>query len=468
MILPILANRIESNNQLTRYKGKTMHSVSATFDCTATELPKTYAVPFLGVKNNVTALRKLVRYKLPDMYLGQIMLDPTVMENMLKNGVFDYTLDRLVPILKKYEKSLLPVSKAFLKMLETTSKQHPDIRIDDAIGLYFKEHERKLLRLQEPILFEELTEKACDMPPVLFDDFKELMQITDQKISNDKMLDPFSEKAFIYQLTQASFPIKNKKRRHEIQAINTIIKEAKLTFIPQAKAVRSLYGRNRAKKLEYQRRPEVLRENSKKFQYIKGLFTNSVLKHNKDLIQIFNSTGAKIYGKRTVSAFKRKEFIYDLKKITKFLDDQKLADELIRIARKIPTSTENLSAFIVKHYGDSREKIGFYLLKESVASIEHVLPKICGGRNRLANYGLCCRYINAKRSNMPFADWVRENPQVYVNCQKYFNRLIELYNNGTFKKLGLDRSYIINLAKTVNKESPSEAPIIIDLSALKH
>ncbi len=467
MILPVLATRIDSNISLYSKNRKTVITQDMPEPCSVNEVQKAYAVPFLGHKNNVSALRKLIGYKLPDMYLGQIMLDPKVLESMQRNGVFNYTLDKLVPILKKYEKNLLPVAKSFVKMLENTSKEHPDIKIDDAVSLYFKEHEKKLLELQEPILFEELTEKACDMPKVYFDDFMELMNITNQKISNDTVIDPFSEKTFIYQLTQASYPIRMKNKRYEVSAINNLIREAKATFIPPLKLERTLYGRNRAKKLEYQRRPDVLKENSRKFQYLKSIFLNSPLKYNKDLIRIFNSTSAKIYGKSTKSAFKRKEFIYDLKKITKFLDDEKLAEDMIKTARKLPTSTENLSAFIVKHNGDSCEKIGFYLLKESLASIEHIVPKINGGKNRLSNYGLCCVYINSKRSNMPFADWVRQNPMVYINCQKYFNRLIELYNNGTFKKLGLDRSYITDLSKTIYNQSPPEAPIIINLSSLK-
>ena len=83
--------------------------------------------------------------------------------------------------------------------------------------------------------------------------------------------------------------------------------------------------------------------------------------------------------------------------------------QLVVIAHELPTSAENESAFIVKHVNATPDKIGWYLMKDSLASIEHVDPKVrrvmiddilkaknrkkkiknnISGRNHVNNYGL--------------------------------------------------------------------------------
>ena len=88
-------------------------------------------------------------------------------------------------------------------------------------------------------------------------------------------------------------------------------------------------------------------------------------------------------------------------------------------------------------------------------------------RNHINNYGLSSVYINSLRSNTPFDEWIRKNPQAYAACQKYVDRLIEHYHAGKFAKVGLNKSYILTFAEKVKSQSPAEKPIILDLSKLK-
>ena len=215
------------------------------------------------------------------------------------------------------------------------------------------------------------------------------------------------------------------------------------------------------------------------------------MKHNKDIQNIFDLTNAKVRGKSVIEPFKRQEFIYDLKNIVKDLKDKKLAREIITIAHELPTSADSVSAFIVKHIDDSPEKIGYYLFKGSLASIEHIDPKVsqvkedvlsikkkknkkvkkkagnnASGKNHINNYGLSSAYINTIRSNMPFDEWIRRNPQSYKSIQKFVDRLVELYLTGKFAKVGLNRNYIPNFVERVQSMSPKEKPITIKLSSL--
>jgi hypothetical protein len=172
----------------------------------------------------------------------------------------------------------------------------------------------------------------------------------------------------------------------------------------------------------------------------------------------------------------------------KSLNDSELEAEIIAKAREIPQATEDVSAFIVKYADDTPERIVTSLLKGSLASIEHIDPRVqqvkenihikkkkkhrkkknsaSGNRNHLKNYGLASAYINSLRSNMPFDEWVRKNPIAYKNCQKYADRLIELYRAGVFDVVGLEKDYIYNFAETVRAKSSKEKPIILDLSKL--
>ena len=161
---------------------------------------------------------------------------------------------------------------------------------------------------------------------------------------------------------------------------------------------------------------------------------------------------------------------------------------MLAIAHELPTSTENVSAFIVKHINDSPNTIGWYLLKDSLVSIEHIDAKVrrvkpeeiieakkkrkkfknnVSGKNHVNNYGLSAAGINSKRSNMPFDEWVRKNPQLYWTIPNYIDWAIDACNKGIFSKVGLDKSYIPNFKKRIAERSPKEKPIILDISKFK-
>ena len=479
-ILPIVANKIFKTNP-AEYPKKSGSNIYVTnpipFD----------TVSFTGSKASGTPLRKLAEYGMPDMYTGQDMLTYSTLSRILKNGVFDFPLKKLLPILNKYKGTLHETETEFLKILKSVEKKQPDIKINDALKLLFPEHQKKLLRVQQPV-FEELIQKACDLPKDYYNDFMDLMRYTSKKIAKDPTISHFSEKEFIYRLQQVAKQIKIKKRHAEVSAINNLIREAKTLFSSQVEEKKK-FGRGiTAKKLkmEYQMQPSVLKQNTKNMQHLRNLFEKSVLRNNRDIQNIFDITNAKIYGFPIVEPFKRQEFIYDLKNIIKYLKDKKLESSMIATAHKLPTSTENVSAFIVKHVNDTPEKIGFYMLKGSLVSIEHIdakvpqikeepLQKIKGkkkkkkagnnsaNKNHIKNYGLSSAYINSLRSNTSFDNWLRRMPVSYSACQKYVDRLIELYEEGIFAKVGLNKNYIFQFVERVQSRSPKEKPLIIDM-----
>ncbi len=454
-------------------------------------------VSFTASKASGEPLRKLAEYGIPDMYTGKLMLTWSRLSSMMENGVFALPLKKLVPILKKYENTMLETEHNIFKIFEKAEKKQPDVTIEDILKQQFQEHQKELLSKQQPI-FERLIEKACDLPSDIHNEFMDLMRMTSKKIANDPVVTHFSENEFIYKLSQAAKQIKTKNNHKGAHDINFLIRETKRIFIPQAEEKKK-FGRgfksNKAK-MEYQMQPNVLKQNIQNIQYLRKIFENSSIKNNTDIKKIFKSTSAKICGLPVVEPFKRKEFIYDLKNVLKFMKDKKLHAKLIVIAHELPTSKQDVSAFMVKHVNDSPSKIGFYLMKDSLVSIEHIDAKVkrltkeeleeieanksanknkkkkkikndVAGKNHRRNYGLSAIGINAGRSNEPFADFVRKHPETYKTCQMYIDRIIELYNTGKFEKVGLDREYIFEFAETVAKQSPKEKPIILDISKIK-
>ena len=439
---------------------------------------------FSGVTHGGEKLKKLVRYGIPDMYTGQILLDPKILEYLQCKNIFSNPLKYLIGDLKPYEDTLITSGKGFYELLKNTAKEYPNYTISDVIKMNKKEHEKLLLHDQSGI-FNKLIYKGMDLPEGPFEDFQVLTNITIKRLMNDPVVLPFSETEFKYKLKRISETIKSKNNKQEITAMRELEKMAGKLFKGSMDFVdrkllnyNSIYPNLAVKrkekpikatlrlKLEHQMKPEVLKKNADNLAKMREYYDSSVLKDNEELANLFENTNAKIHGFPYYAKFERKSFLYELKKITKQLKDRDFAHEMMNIAIKLPTSYENLSAFIVKYAGDTSNKIGYHMMKDSVVSIDHLVPKKGGGANTLKNFGLSSAGVNREKSNIPFDEFVKMHPETYENCQKQVDRLIELCNDGTFDKLEIPRSYIKDFATTILNISPPEKRIILDISKL--
>jgi hypothetical protein len=99
------------------------------------------------------------------------------------------------------------------------------------------------------------------------------------------------------------------------------------------------------------------------------------------------------------------------------------------------------------------------------ASVEHIKPFSKGGLNEMRNYGGASRIENAERSNMPFIQQMRRVPETPQNTQKYIDRIIDLYEEGYFKKYKVDPIYIEDYKETIKTES--EGTLVLDISKFK-
>ena len=154
--------------------------------------------------------------------------------------------------------------------------------------------------------------------------------------------------------------------------------------------------------------------------------------------------------------FSRRIFIHKLKLITKNLENEKLKNEILEIARRLPRSSDEVCAFVIKNARKRSEVIALNLIHPSVGTFEHLLPKCMKGMNNSLNFALECSYCNNSRHHYPISEQIEENPYMPQNAQLQVNKLIDLCKKGYCKK-----EYIQNLQKVL--QQLSDNVICLDL-----
>ncbi len=425
-------------------------------------------VSFGRSATNAEALRKLMVYGVPDMYSGKIVIEPRILEEFSSKNVFSKSIKNVVKLLIKYENSFHTVERQFFNIVKNIAKTQPQYKLEDVVLSIAPLHNKKLLETQQPI-FDELTEMAKEMPPEQLKDFHNLMSIIYKKLNHKPVQLPFSAKEFVYKLQRIADEIYTKNNPYEKDIMKQLLSLAKKMPEKTAEELQSLKQiksrAKRNKKMKYQR--GLVKSRADILTNMEVLVTGSTLKNNADLMKLFSQTRSKIYNIPIVIPFNRKSFIYELQKITNTLEDTKLAHKIIKKAVSLPTSHENLSAFIMKCVEYSSDKIGYNIVAGSCGSIDHLVPHVKNGKDSLENYGISSAYYNSERAERSMVQQLRRYPKIYENCQKQVDRLIELCNNGTFKKVGLSKQYIINFAKRMYNLSPPEHRLDLNLSKLK-
>lgn len=138
--------------------------------------------------------------------------------------------------------------------------------------------------------------------------------------------------------------------------------------------------------------------------------------------------------------FSRRIFIHKLKNICKNIENQKIREDIITIARRLPRSSDEVCAFVVKNARKRPQTIALNLVHPSVGTFEHLQPKCMNGQNNSLNFALECTYCNNSRHHYPISLQIEENPFMPENAQLQINKLITLCKEGLCKK-----EYVQNL-----------------------
>jgi hypothetical protein len=418
---------------------------------------KADTVSFNGTTPNSEALRALLSFKIPDLYSPIILLDPETVNKIFEKHVFSSNLGNINKHLRSLTSSLFPVEYDFYNLIREGAKKNPNKKLHRFITELEPKHSQKLRAEQLPI-FAKLNAFSSDFPGDILEQYNHLMYISERKINEQPVFVPFSIKEFNYKLNNIRKRISASATDEEAKAMAKLIEIAgKVPDIPKEKRMSPGFKITR---YEDQQKDMI-----SKFEHT---LSGSVLKNDRDLIELTEIAGQRIYKVPTIIKFNRKSFIHDLQEITALLENRRLAHLVDKTAISLPTSKQSLSAFIMKAANRSDEQVGFDMLNGSLGTIDHLVASHNCGASALSNYALSSAYMNSLKAHKSFAEMYRHDKNIAEYAQAQIDRLIELAKyTKVFQKVALEDGYIKSLARRVEKLS-KDPTLIIDTHELKY
>ena len=403
---------------------------------------------------NAEVLRALFKYGMIDIHSGKPLIDPEWLKKALQKGLFEKPIQTIVKSISPLEDCLHNVEAELFKKIKSQAKINPSLKLSDVIQKLAPLAQIELLKKQRPI-FEKLKQLSNIFPKSQKNAFDELMYTTEMQLQNKPIVYKFSKKEFKYQLERIAGDIRRRGLPEEIKTMEKLIHMSEsMPYTPS--------GRNFKR-----RKPKFNIQKTFNQVYLirqmNNYFIHSILRNDKSLNDLFLNTKKQVFNIPTIIPFKRKSFIHDLRSIVDSLGDEKTSREFMKVASKLPTAQEELSAFIMKSSRYSSTKIGHDLIYGSVGAIDHLDPYSHGGADSIYNYGFTSNALNTKRGNTILTKWMLENPLTYTGTQKCVDKLIKLYYAGILEKEGLNPEYILAFARKMEKLSPKEKPLKINL-----
>ena len=417
-------------------------------------------VSFGHAAQNAEPLRKLMKLGAPNLYgKGGPVIDPDYFDELTKSKIFTRSVRSIVNAVEPLSNTLREIQLNVLEMLKEYSKIKPEAHLDEIFQSWAPLAHIELYKVQKPI-FKELEAAAKDLPEESKLIFDELMQKSQDQIDQKPIVQDFNKKDFRYKLERISQRIRHTKNQNEKDAMKKLINMAEI--IPYSKNPKRLSMHKSNKKIKQNNQSKIII-----LKQIKNFFERSALNKDEELQALFADVNCQMLGIPTFIPFGRKNFIEDIMELVENIPDQKLAHKMIQIAVKLPTSDDEISAFIVKASRKSSEKIGFDWLWGAVGDIDHVVCRSSGGKNKPLNYAITNHYENNKKSNKTYAQQLRENSENYESAIKYIKWFEWANNEGELRKVGLNAGYVKNFAANLVRLSPPEKPLKFEPLHLK-
>lgn len=441
-IQPITFRIVPQESQIDAFRSNEGNIHYAKTVTNLNNIPAYRPVTFGGIQNS-SKLRALFAYKLPCMYSGIPLIDPKAYNRWLKSNLFSKPVSEVISALSSHEDSFIGFEGKLFQILKERAKINPDkpikMILDDLKPVYC----RRLRKKQTPI-FHELNEIFKNLPDKYSYRFKLLMAETHKKLDEKPVYVPFSSYEFKYKLTKITNLIENGNDLKAKKVMRKLNKEAK-----------RFANTTSSNTIEHQK--DVLK-------FMKMILRKSILKNHEGLNALMSEAKARLDKNEIVVSFSRKAFMYDLMKIIEDIKDDEFQSYVIKTVQKLPTSKESFSAFMMKLMPATSDKIGHALVWPSLASVEHILPRSCGGPDLMKNFGAASTRENSDRKSIDFVTQIQRRPQTPQNCQKYVDRLVELYRQGVFYKVGLSPRYIRDFRDTIYEQSKHQ--VLLNVPAL--
>lgn len=462
-------------------------SQGVTFTGFKGEIPSKYINTLAGFKN-------LARNgHLGCVWCGKSMLHTEEMSyfvkylnNCSKNG---NDFSRIMQHLQDY----FPPKSDFLKFskkLNAYNVAYPQLSVKQLIFKMQPEAEKNLINKQI-FVFQKLNKLSEKLPEAQQQAFKNLLENSKKRILHIPYVSEYSAKEFVYQLNTLTRNLKNNPVKHKMELISSFLMCDTLAVLKQGKCPQKFIenlsnqtelsqdARDILLSLPY---PEWLTQAKLLLLSKIGRLAREV--HRPDIKKLCATTKDKVLGVPTTVQFSNKAFVYKLNEILDDANNEPLRMEFNKVAENLPSSLDNMDAFIVKHKYASEEEILNDVLKYLQVTLEHTVPilrhtkasslkeqvdglrgfqRTIKGKNELANWSLAHSWCNSfhgskniKGENFPF------DKDAGV---AYFNTLIKDANSGRFAGetiIQMAKNYFIETGIKINlkglKYTPAELP----------
>ena len=154
--------------------------------------------------------------------------------------------------------------------------------------------------------------------------------------------------------------------------------------------------------------------------------TKAETKFNKVVSTFMNQdTTTNIKGKTPIQMLNESMAHYGIKSVVnpKF-------EQIIESAKMLPTSNNNVHAFVVKYANRSENEIAERLVSESLGTIEHLVADSLGGGDEAHNFVLTTKALNNERGNMPPSEFLKRHPDLPRTFQQNMDDVIREGNKG--------------------------------------
>ena len=142
-----------------------------------------------------TNLKKLLQYKIPDIYSDVILIDSQTLETAMKKKLFSGSIKNVIKFFQQHENSLFPVEKEVLNIIKRASNKQPKKNLAQIIHELFPHYNKQLMAEQKPV-FEKLIEMSENLEPNLKTEFDALIKLYTDKMLHKSVRVPFSAKEF--------------------------------------------------------------------------------------------------------------------------------------------------------------------------------------------------------------------------------------------------------------------------------
>lgn len=201
---------------------------------------------------------------------------------------------------------------------------------------------------------------------------------------------------------------------------------------------------------------ELREEQQKVLEDLKEIASKTNARDRKIIENFTKTSKSLIYLESEEKFFKRKTFIRKLQEIADGMKDQKVAEELMALAKTLPASSDSRGAFFAKYSRRSEREIAQRLITPSLVTVEHIKPQSLGGADDTDNYMLECQSCNSRRGNMPYSEWFKQMPDMPKNLQKYIKTIHKIIEKDKLKGYG---DHVDQVIATIKAETQGEVQL---------